>query len=241
MSVLPKKILLVILLVLVIGFLLYYILKLIEPSSSPQNVLISNVTDHQATVTWTTQKPTKGALLVSDNGKFPILPIFTKIFRDDGEKLLGKMNFYPTHKVTVDNLDPNKTYQFRIYQGWKKKYQGSFTTGPVLQSINTPNPVYGRVLSSDKKPIVGALVYLQVINEASQSAKATRSSLLSTLTNKEGRWSMDLANLRSFDLTDTYPVGNNTTEEIIVDTGRSRVKAQTTTKQDNPWPDIILK
>ena len=236
-----KKILLGCLLVLIAGFLLYYILKLIEPSSPPQNVLISNITDHQATISWTTQKPAKGSLLVSKDGKFPLLPIFTKVFKDDGEKNLGKMNFYSTHKITLDNLNPTQTYNFRVYQGWKKRYQGSFQAGPALQSMNTPNPVYGRILSQDKKPVIGALVYLQAINEATKSAKTTRSALLSTLTNKEGRWSIDLANLRSFDLKDSYPVGENTTEEIMVDTGRSRVKASTSTKQDNPWPDVVLK
>lgn len=226
-----KKIILGLLLFLLVIFLLYYILKLIEPSGPPQNVLISNVTDHQVTITWTTQKPTKGALLVSDNGKFPILPIFTKVFKDDGEKLLGKMNFYPTHKVTIDNLEPNKSYQFRIYQGWKKKYQGNFTTGPALSSINTPNPVYGRVISQDKKPVIGALVYFS----------ASGSSLLSTLTNNEGRWSMDLANLRSRDLKNPFKIASSSAEMVIVDNSKTRVKATTTTKQDNPWPDIILK
>lgn len=244
MNVLPfKKIIFGFILVLVAGFLFYYTLKLIEPSYLPQSVLISNITDHQAAVSWVTEKATKGSLILSTNGRFPILPVFTRVFKDDGEKRLKQAGFYTTHHITIAELEPNKTYQFRIYQGWKKQVQGSFTTGTTLQSINTPNPVYGRILTSDKKPIIGAIVYLQVVDEASKSAKAKpkRSALLSALTNTEGRWSIDLANLREGNLKQAYLPSKKSQEQIIVEGGiYGRGKANTTINQDNPWPDIVL-
>lgn len=243
MNILPKKIIIGLLLFLLLIFLLYYTLKLIEPSSPPQNVLVSNITDHQVTISWTTPKATKGTLIISADGKFPLLPNFVpKIYRDDGEKRLNKTNFYTTHYITIDNLSPNKSYQFIIYQGWKKKVQSSFTTGSTLQSINAPIPVYGRVLASDKKPVIGALIYFHAINEASSSAQAISSALLSALTNSEGRWTIDLANLRTSGSKNSYLTGKKIIEEVIVvDTGvNNPVKAKTSTSSDNPWPDIIL-
>lgn len=218
-------------LIIIIGLLLYG-LKLIEPFSPPQNIIFSNITDHQATISWTTAKATKGAILVSKNGKFPILPLFTTVYKDDGEKNLNRMRFYTTHKVTMDNLNPKTNYKFRIYQGWKKVYEGSFNTGPTLQSISTPNPVYGKIVGADKKtPVVGALVYLQ----------ASSSAVLSTLTNTQGGWSVDLGNLRTKDLKMIYPVASGSGEFLVVETGKGRFKAETLVGQDKPWPDIILK
>lgn len=222
--------------ILLITPFLYYGLKLIEPSSPPQNVFLSNIADHQVSVSWVTEKPSRGEIIISEDGKFPLLPFLaSKIYHDDGEKVIKKMNFYTTHLVTIEDLKPNKNYQFIIYQDWKKKYQGSFNTGITLSTITSPNPVYGRVFFSDQKPVVGALVYLRIINEASGSA------LLSTMTNSEGRWSLDLANLRTGDAKSIFNTKGKVVEEMIVDTGKSKAIATTTTKQDNPWPDIILK
>lgn len=221
---------------IVIGFLLYSV-KLIEPASEPQNLFLSNITDHQITLSWTTEKPTRGQILLSEDNKFPFLPIFIKKWeKDDGEKSLPTTNFYLTHQITIGDLKPNKTYYFRIYQGWKKMLQGQFTTGSTLSNILPPNPVYGQVMLVDKKtPAVGSLVYLEVM-EASNS-----SALLSTLTNKDGRWSMDLSNLRTTKLDKSFKLATNSAEILIVDTGKNRVKAQTRAGKDKPWPNIILK
>lgn len=225
----------------VIGFLIY-ILKLIEPASPIQNLFLSNITDHQATLSWITGKPTRGQILLSEDNRFPLLPFWSKKWeKDDGEKSLNTTNFYLTHHITIGDLKPNQTYYFRIYQGWKSVYQGSFKTGITLSSILNPNPVYGRVLSSDQKtPVVGAIVYLGVEKEASNS------SILSTLTNKEGGWSLDLANLRSRNLYNFYllepKLATTAAEVLIVESGdESRFTARTKIGQDKPWPNIILK
>lgn len=231
-----KKIVLGLIAVLLTGFLLIYLLKLIEPSSPAQNIIISNTSDHQVTISYTTARPTKGEILISSDGKFPLLPIFTKqIFKDDGEKHLKRTGLYLTHQITVGKLDQNKIYYFRIYQDWKKKYEARFKTGATLTALNSPNPVYGRIVKIDKTPVVGALVYLWVTTEA------TSSGFLSTLTNTEGRWSMDLANLRTADFKSSYKVSSKSVEKVIIDSGTVRVKAETPLGQDKPWPNLILK
>lgn len=211
--------------------LLFYLLKLIEPTSAVQNLFLSNITDQRVSISWITDKATKGVVILSEDNDFPLLPIFAKeIHKDDGEKSLKRQRFYTTHHVTTGSLAPSKTYYFRIYQGWKKVFQGSFTTNFTPASLPFPEPVYGRVLHADKKtPVVGALVYLQVENQASRSA------LLSTLTNSEGRWSLDLGSLKEF-------ISSSSAEKVVVETGgKGKFKATTIFGQDKPWPDIILK
>lgn len=210
---------------------------LLEPSSPPRNVLISNVTDQQVTVSWATKLATKGSMIVSRDGRFPFLPVFTKkLHRDDSDSNLPRQGFYTVHHVTVNGLKPSTTYQFKIYQGLWAVRQGQFATGNALSSLASPNPVYGRVLTKDSKPVVGTVVYLRAVTETKKS------TLLSTLTNLEGRWSLDVANLRTEDYRDTYRISAKTQEELVVDTGaRGRVKSATTPGQDKPWPEIVLK
>ncbi len=232
----PRVVLIISSLVILVVLLLYA-LKLIEPASPVQNLFLSNITDHQVSLSWTTKKPTRGQILISEDNKFPFLPLFIKKWeKDDGEKSLNTTSFYLTHHITIGELKPNQTYYFRIYQGWKKVLQGSFTTGNTLTTILPPNPVYGRVLLQDKKtPVIGSLIYLEV-KEASAS-----SALLSALTNPDGRWSIDLANLRTVNLGKTFKLATNSAEILIVDTGQKRVKARTTVGKDKPWSNIILK
>lgn len=231
-----KKLVWIFLIVIGVILLLLYGLKLIEPSSPLQNVTFSNITDHQITVSWTTVKPTRATIYVSKDGKFPLLPFLSKdIYKDDGEKTLNRAHFYTTHKVTVGNLEPNRTYSFRIYQDWKRIYPGTLVTGSTLNSINLPNPVYGRVLKSDRKPAIGVLVYFQA------TSSATPSALLSALTNKEGRWSLDLGNLRSKSLKSLFRISSSSAEIVVVDDGKQRFKAQSEQGKDKPWPDIVLQ
>ncbi len=230
---------------LILG-LTFYSTWLIEPYSPPQNLSFSNITDHQITISWVTKIPTRGTIITSGNGSFPILPIFAKTLqKDDGEKNTLKIGYYTTHHITIGNLLPSKKYNFRIFQGQKKVYQGEFVTGSTLSTLSNPNPVYGKVLKSDKKTaVVGAIVYLRVEKSPvdSSSKESTSSSMLSTLTNKNGGWSLDLANLRDLTLRKNYPLSKKAIEEIIIETGSlGRVKTATVSGQDKPWSDIILK
>lgn len=77
---------------------------LLEPVSPPQHIFLSNISDHQVAVSWTTKIPTRGS-------------IFAKQWhKDDGEKHLKTSGFYITHHVTVEDLFPNTSYSFQIYE-----------------------------------------------------------------------------------------------------------------------------
>lgn len=221
---------------LVLGWLATLFFFLIEPTSPIENVMVTNVTDHQVSISWTTSRPTRGALVVSGNGKFPLLPFFIKdMKRDDTDKGFQRMGFYHTHQVTVDGLKSKSGYQYIIYQGWKKVYRANFMTGSTLNSLPNPNPVYGQVLQADKKTLAqGVLIYLQAKRESTPSA------YLSTITNREGRWSLDLGNLRTSNFTKGFSLDSKINEVITVQTGKDKYTAGTKFGQDQPWPDIIL-
>lgn len=217
---------------------LFCVFYYFEPTASPKNIFITNKTDHQVNISWTTEKATRGVILISEDNKFPLLPILVKnLYKDDGEKNINKVGYYTTHYVTVGSLKPNKIYQFRVYQGLRNVFQGSFSTGSMLANLPSPNPIYGRVLKADgKTPVAGSIVYFQA-KEASSS-----SALLSALTNTEGRWSIDLGNLRTLSYRKNFPMGKKTRELLIIEAGdKGRVKSEAFVGLDKPWPDIVLK
>lgn len=218
--------------IFVVGIILdlFLVSYALEPKSEVKNLSFTNITDHQVTISWITDKPTKGVVRIGKG-----------YYKDDLEKSLKKEGRYLTHHITITNLNPNRKYQFKVFQGLKTAFYGEFTTSSTLDSFTSPNPVYGRVISKDKKPIIGALIFLQA-KEASQS-----SSIISTQTNLEGRWSLDLANLRSKDFRKSFDLTRSSLETVIVQTGKSlpagrqaKVKAETTLGKDKPWSDIVI-
>ena len=222
--------------VLIVLILLVDLVIFMEPASKPNNVLISNVADKQATVSWTTEKATRGTILISENNQFPAVLAFAKK-TDKYEESSMLQGHYATHSITLTDLKPNTTYNYRIYQGFRAAYQDSFQTGPILDTILTPNPVYGKIKEASKNPAVGAIIYLQLF-----SAEGTQSALLSTLSNQQGGWSIDLANARSIDLQKSFPLEKKTREEIKVERGKGEsIKEATSFGKDQPWPDVILR
>lgn len=217
--------------------LLVFVVPFIEPNSTPQNVKISNITDQKATVSWATAKATRDLVVLSEDNSFPVVPMFAKKkYIDDGDRDLKNPKFYTTHHATIGDLKPNTKYYFKIYQGVQEVHSGEFTAGPTLASSLTPNPVYGRVVKTDKTPVAGAIVYFQ----AGQGE--TLSGLLSTLTNAQGGWSVDLANLRTQDLQKNYEAAQGETVEITVEGGaRGKGSLKVSAQSKTPLPDIVIK
>jgi hypothetical protein len=210
---------------------------LFEPTSQPKNVFTANVTDRQISLSWVTDQPTRGAIVVSGTDTFPLLPTLAKpLYRDDGEKYSARHGYYYTHHVTIGNLKANTQYRFRIYQGLRTQHEGTFMTAQPRASLSSPHPVYGTIyVGNDKKPASGALVYLTVTNGA------TPSSRLSTLATPDGSWSMDLGNLRSTRTGEPIRLSPTSREMIVIDAGKGvRGKAETMYGTDTPWPVIIL-
>ncbi|HBQ50610.1 hypothetical protein A3B42_01900 [Candidatus Daviesbacteria bacterium RIFCSPLOWO2_01_FULL_38_10] len=232
-----KTFILIMLFFIVIALILLIDLVIfIEPTSKLSNVLISNLTDKQATVSWTTDKTTRGTILISDNNRFPPVVIFAQK-ANKYEESSALQGFLSVHSITLTDLKPNTLYNYRIYQGIRAVYQDNFQTGPTLDQILTPHPVYGKVKDTKSNPVTGAIIYLQLF-----SPEGTQSALLSTLSNREGGWSIDLANARSTDLQESFTLDEKTREEIMVERGKGgRIKESTPSGKDQPWPDVILR
>lgn len=234
---LPRKYLYLTALAIVPVAIAIWLFSLTGQTGPVKQITLTNITDSQSTISWVTDKPTPGEVVVSQTGKFPLLPIFAKsIYLDDGDKAAGKRGLYKSHKVTINSLKPKTSYKFRIYQGQRLVYSSTLTTAPSLGKVTTPSPVYGRVLMPDKKtPAVGVLVYLQAVNGQ------VKSSVISAITNAQGRWSLDLSSLRTKDLKNVFMISKYTQEVVTINSvSQGLFKASSSPAKDDPWPDIIL-
>lgn len=229
-----KKIIIILLLLLFVYVLIWMLSFFLEPQSPVKSLYISNLTDHQVTLSYVTEKPVKGTVAVSKD-KLPLIPLFTKkIYKDDSEKGRKNEGRYTTHHITITDLEPNIKYDFKIFEGIRGVYQVKVNTPKAVGTFLVPYPVYGRILTKDRKPAIGALVYLTVYSNNK------RSNLLSTFTNSDGRWTLDLANLRTNDLKNSFSAGKNMIENLLITTKDTTVKSATQSGKDKPWPNLIL-
>jgi hypothetical protein len=121
--------------------------------------------------------------------------IFTDIVVTD-------MGEYYVHHATIRGLESNKEYYFMIGDGNVFKRvssentgEYSFKTGKEIEEIRTPEPAYG-VVRYYVDDVVGyerpsdAIVYATVYEEIYQ----VESEMISSITNEEGGWYLDIMN-----------------------------------------------
>ena len=166
------------------------------PSEEPKDVRITNITDSNFAVSWVTDKPT-----------------FGYVTYEKSEALLAGHGTRPKstlHHLTVKNLDANTNYQFKIGSNETLfDNKGSFfraKTGPVIALTKKTDMVFGKILTKEQRAVSGALVYLTI----------SGASPLSTISDNDGSWAINLAHARDTSLKSLASYTKNTTLEIYV-------------------------
>ena len=160
--------------------------------SQPQNVRVSNVTDTEFTVSWSTTEKTISGVRWGEN-------------RNVIRNINTESELAYTHSITIENLTPSTTYYFVNTSGgstfdadgipWQVK------TGPTLPDANTIYTISGKVVDPSGKAVKNALVYA-VVGGASP---------LSTTTSVEGNWILSVGNVRTQDLLNHLKINPTTT------------------------------
>ena len=204
----PKKLLILIagLIILILGFGVLFF-----KSSPPEKIQITNITDRSLTISWITKRPIKGYVLYGKRKWQIVIPVLNfltaKRVADDHRKT------ETVHHVTLKNLEPETPYYLRIISGIRQYDLGVISTGPVLENLSSPSPVFGQVLEKDGRLAENIIIYLKIKGEKGESTE------LSTLTNEDGFWSLDLANLRIKDLKDSFSYTENDREYLFAEGG----------------------
>lgn len=202
-------------------------------SFRPSAVRITNIADNKFSVSWVSSTATVGKVLYGKVGEE-----LTQVALDDRDTLGGGVGGdYITHHVTVEGLQPNTQYAFRIesgsggaiYDDAGKPY--TVTTGPVLTTTPPANSVYGEVREQSNLPAEGSLVYLAIPGSVP----------LSTLVKASGNWTISMSTARTSDLGSYIEFDPKATViSISVEAGKQQASATVNTANSTPVPLIVL-
>jgi len=220
--------------------------RAVGPEAKPTNVKISNLHGEGFAVSWTSVHPTSGAFQETTGSVFwgtdqnnPNQEVF-----DDR----GQGTSSTTHYVSIFNLNPNTTYYFKIKSGpdlYGKSGENWVKAGPAAQQATpvelalsgNPHPIYGYIKNQQGNKVAGALVYVQLKKDNSQ----TKPALMSTVTKSGEGWVMDARNTRAENLTSFFSFDSN--DRVLIDVQAAQngiASANFAISNSSPAPDITL-
>jgi hypothetical protein len=152
-------------------------------TATNSTIEIGNITDSSFTVSFTTPRPTVAGIKVS--GPNMVDSVF---FGTTSQESLV------THSILIPNLKPQTQYSFTVLLEGETIQDGtkqfSVITAPVLEPNDSVSTASGAVVNTDGS--FASDVLMVISNNTSQT--------LTTTTDSNGRYSFNLANLRTNDL-----------------------------------------
>lgn len=220
----------------------------------PEEIKLSNVTGRSVTVSWVTEEPTYGVVAYREEDKWkPFVNSSDYDFAYDdrdvmmtsmeGEKV-SKLGKYYTHHVTLRNLEPNKSYSYRVVYGIKPVTKAEYPllkTGSDLALKGSPVVIQGGAIANFSFGNVGedGVVYAKV----KSFETGAESNLVSTVLDNRARYSLDLSNVRSSDLNTEYgevKVYDRVELEVVGSKENGKGRISDIVANGNPYPTVLM-
>lgn len=183
-----------------------------SPSISAQNITISNISDNEVTISWQTATPTPSFIAFGQASPDEITVL------DDRDAHTPPQT-HLMHYVTIKNLLPKTTYQYKIISGQIQSEVSNFTTAAPLSQQAGLSPIIGSVLDGDR-PLVEGIVYLSIPEAIIQSA----------LVKSSGNFLIPISKLRKIDLSDSFPLTEDTLIKLTIISAKGQTNAIFTLK-----------
>lgn len=168
-----------------------------SPDVTPKNITLSNIGDDSVTISWQTSTP------VASFVKFGQANSDERVILDDRDTKNPQP--YTIHYVTIKNLLPKTTYQYKVVSNKIQSDILKFTTAVPLSAQTGFQPIIGSVLDNNT-PVEEAIIYLSIADSVIQSA----------LTKTEGNFLIPISQIRKADLSDTYPLTEDTIAKLTI-------------------------
>lgn len=200
------------------------------PETTPKKITITNVSDTSFSVSFVTDSPTSSFLKYGSTAAEQNTQV-----QDDRAQRTGQPNNSTTHHITVRNLSAGSTYYFVLGTGNGAEFDNNgqaFSVQTAAQPISpggTSLSISGDVTSSTQ-PLAEAIVYVL----------SDEMAPLSTLTNQQGRWAIDLGQARNANTLQAVQVSNGAYLTLIAQ-GTSTTQSQQTAftlQTGSPAPTI---
>lgn len=191
----------------------------IKAQSKPDHIVASSIGSNTFTVTHFTDWKTESRLVVADNKEFKEAIFFAdeRDYNLDGDKYTSEKR--NSHVLTARGLNPDTKYWYKVETLFNSEFDKEvFTikTPKVSDEVPVPIPIFGYVVDRDNKPLKNIIIEVY-----SSRADDTRSSTISTYTAENGSYSLDLANLRSFDLSEYWEMQKDGIPSKVIVTAKS--------------------
>lgn len=201
-----------------------------NPSSDPQNILVTNISDSSFTVVYITVDSVIGTITYGENPDS-----LDKVNLDDRDQLSQKINEYKAHSITVNNIAPNTQYYFTISSDGKtiKDNGQPFTakTGPTISSSpSTQIPLAGKAISPDGKNISDGIIIVETAG----------SQKISGIFRENGNYTIPLNNLRTADLSNYFNLDENSVITLNLTSENYGSIIELSKNQLSPVPIVTL-
>lgn len=170
------------------------------PNLTAQNITVSNISDDSITISWQTSAPVSSFITYGIQN-----PSETALDdRDINPPVEGPKN-HSMHYVTIKNLLPKTTYQYKIVSGNSSSNIQSFTTSTPLTSQIVQGPVIGSAFD-EGKPLEEAAAYLSIADATTQSS----------LVKLGGNFLIPISQIRKSDLSEGFSVTEETVAKLTI-------------------------
>lgn len=221
--------------------------KAVGPEARPTNVQIANLHGGGFSVSWTSVNPTTGAFQETTGSVFwgtDQNNLNQEAFDDRGQDISST-----THHISIFTLNPNTNYYLKIKSGpdlyglnvgetqWVNGGIAKQQVTPItLDPTGNPHPIYG-FIKKDGNTIAGALIYVQLKKNDSD----TKSALMSTVTKTDEGWVADAKNARKSDLGSFFDFDDNDRVLLEVQAAQNGIaSADFAINNSSPAPDITV-
>lgn len=215
--------------IIIIGIIIGVVLVLKEqiflsqasPDISTQNITLSNISDDSVAISWQTSAPVPSFITFGQTNSSEATALDGKDVQSPKAHLM--------HYVTIKNLLPKTTYQYKIVSGKTSSEVSKFTTAIPITSQTGFRPIIGSVLDKGQ-PLDEGIIYLSITDANTQSAQIKSS----------GNFLIPLTQIRKADLSDAYPLTEDTIAKLTVISDKGIASALFTLKMSNTLPPLNL-
>ena len=200
-----------------------------SPSTNPQNVRITNVTDNSFTVSYNTDAQAIGSLNFGKDSNLGQTAL------DDTDQQTGALANHKIHSITVRSLSASTKYFFSITSG-QEKYLNNGAPFEITTAVSITSP------PSDQKPIIGKVI-LPDGNSPSEAIiyiTSDNSQVISSLIKPDGTYLIPLNSLRNQDLSAYLNFSTVSTLKMLVFGDGLSSNVSLSINQINPVPTITL-
>lgn len=199
------------------------------PSDIPQNIRITNVSDINFTITYTTDASVIGTITLTDGTNK------SQVVLDDKDQQSGVPKPYNVHSISARNLTPETQYSFSILSNTTTYLDGDkpfslITVGKITDTPSSQIPLAGKVLLPNGQVPSETLIFITSAN----------GQLLSTLLNPSGLYILPLNTMRIKDLTKPFSFNHDSIIQILATNGQLTSHASVSISGINPIPVIVL-